>query len=151
MKHTVLALGVVLAATAGAQASFTEMEMQVAQWAFPLSPGDTTVTFKQFDTQMGIRVLKAVGVEIEGKISAMITAENNSTIDANDFAVSITGIVDFTIENASLGLGINAVSPVMPVTATDNGGVPNGMGTDFADFGMVMGIDSDSALSLIHI
>lgn len=146
MKNTVLALAMVLATAAGAQASFSEMEMQTQQWSFPLSPGDTTVTFKQFDTMGGTRVLKAVGVEIEGKISAFITAENNSTIEANDFAVSITGIINFDIENASLGLGVNAVSSPIPVTGTDNGGLPNGMGTDFADFGMVMGSDSDSAL-----
>ncbi|MBL8747280.1 MAG: choice-of-anchor E domain-containing protein [Phycisphaerae bacterium] len=146
MKNTVLALGMVLAASAGAQASFSEMEMQLQEWSFPLSPGNTQVQFQQFDTQGGTRILKAVSVEMEGKISALITAENNSTIDANDFAVSVTGIIDFSIANASLGLGINAVSSPIPVTATDNGGLPNGMGPDFADFGMVMGSDTDSAL-----
>lgn len=146
MKNTLLAIGAVLAMAGGAQASFSQMEMQSQGWDFPLSPGSTSVTFNQFDTQGGTRVLKAVEVSIEGTIQAAITAENNSTIDANDFAVSITGIVDFNIENASVGLGINTVSSPIPVTATDNGGSPNGSGTDFADFGMVSGSDNDSAL-----
>jgi hypothetical protein len=146
MKNTVLAIGAVLAMAGGAQASFSQMEMQSQGWDFPLSPGMTGVTFNQFDTQGGTRVLKAVEVSIEGTIQALITAENNSTIDANAFTTSITGIIDFNIENASVGLGINAVSGNIPVTATDNAGTPNGMGTDFADFGLVSGFDSDSAL-----
>lgn len=146
MKSTIVAIGAVLSLAAGASATFTEMEMQVQQWGFPLSPGMTTVTFNQFDTQGGTRVLKGVQLEIMGTISAALTAENNSDTLVNDFAASITGIVNIDVGPLSGTLGINAVSPIVPVGPSDNGGLPNGMGPDFADFGTVSGSDNDSAL-----
>jgi hypothetical protein len=151
MKNTMFALATVVVAAAGANAGIasTDMEMQLQQWGFPLSPGATTVNFKQFDTMptpefpSGTRVLKAVQLDVGGKIQAMVTAENNSTIPVNNFAVNLTGIVDFMIGPATLGLGIIQNSPVVMVAATDNGGVPNGSGPDFHDFGLLSGGDTD--------
>lgn len=151
MKSTMIALASVVAVAAGANAGveFTGMEMQLQQWAFPLSPGATTVTFKQFDTQPtaefpnGTRVLKSVQLDIDGTIQAMVTAENNSVIPANNFGVGLTGIVDITVGPAVLGLGIIQNSPIVQVAATDNGGVPNGSGPDFHDFGLLSASDTD--------
>ncbi len=144
MKNTVLAIGVILAAASGAQASFSNMEMWTDQWGFPLSPGDAVVSFPQFNTQGGTRVLKGVQIDLEGAMLASVTAENNSDIAVNDFAVQLVGIVDFSLGASALGLGIVANSAAASVTATDNGGVPNGSGTDFHDFGTVSGNDTDS-------
>ncbi|MBL8747279.1 MAG: choice-of-anchor E domain-containing protein [Phycisphaerae bacterium] len=144
MKN-VFAVASVLAIAAGASASFSEMEMQTQSWAFPLSPGNDTVTFNKFDTMGGTRVLKGVLLEIDGSMQASITAENNSVIPVNNFAVSLTGIVDINVGPLSGGLGIIANSPIVAVSATDNGGIPNGMGLDFHNFGTVSGNDSDSA------
>lgn len=144
MKN-LFAIAAALAVSAGASASFSEMEMQTQGWAFPLSPGATTVSFNKFDTQGGTRVLKGVLLEIAGDMEASITAENNSLVPVNNFGVSITGIVDIDVGPLSGGLGIVANSGIIPVGPTDNGGTPNNSGPDFADFGTVSGSDSDSA------
>lgn len=142
----VFAAAAVLAIGAGASASFTQMEMQTQQWGFPLSPGMASVTFNQFDTMGGTRVLKGVELRIDGIMGAAITAENNGQVPVNNFAVSLTGIVDIQVGPLSGTLGIVANSGIVPVGPTDNGGLANGMGPDFADFGTVSGMDSDSAL-----
>lgn len=145
---TLIAVASVLAVAAGASASFSEMEMQVDTWKFPLSPGSDTLDFVKFDTMGGTRILKGVSLEVIGVIGAAITAENNSDIPVNNFAVSITGIVDIDVGPLSASLGIVANSGIVPVGASDNGGVPNNSGPDFADFGFVSDSDSDSAFGL---
>ena len=71
-------------------------------------------------------------------------AENNSTIPANNFAVGLTGIVNVTVGPLASSLGFLTTSPIMPAAATDNGGIPNGSGPDFVNFGLVSDADSDS-------
>jgi hypothetical protein len=147
MKKILFALASSLAIAlsgAGASASFSSMEMQVGAWGFPLSPGMQVLTFNQFDEMGGTRTLKGVQLEIEGDMGALITAENNSTIPANNFAVGLTGIVNVTLGPLAGSLGLLATSPIMPAAATDNGGVPNGSGPDFVNFGLVSDSDSDS-------
>lgn len=148
MKSTICAIAGVLAIAAGASASFSDSEVQFDSWSFGLSPGSDTLSFNQFDTMGGTRVLKGVLLEVEGDMGAAITAENNSDIPVNNFAVSITGIVDIAVGPLTAGLGIVANSPIVAVGASDNGGLPNGMGPDFHDFGYISNSDSDSAFGL---
>lgn len=144
MKKTLLALASLLAVASSASASFSSSEMQFGAWAFPLSPGMSVLTFNQFDDMGGTRVLKGVELNIEGDMGALITAENNSVIPANNFAVGLTGIVNVNVGPLAGNLGILATSPIMPAAATDNAGVPNGSGPDFVNFGFISDTDSDS-------
>lgn len=148
MKKMICAMTGVLAIAAGASASFSDSEVQFDSWSFGLSPGSDTLSFNKFDTMGGTRVLKGVLLEIEGDMGAIITAENNSEIPVNNFAVSITGIVDVAVGPLSTSLGIVANSPIVAVGASDNGGLANGMGPDFHDFGFISDADSDSAFGL---
>lgn len=146
MKNVLFGVATALTVAGGASASFSTMQMQTQSWSFPLSPGSALVTFNQFDPQGGLHILKAVLLEVDGTMQASITAENNSTIPVSNFAVSMTGLVNFSLGPLSGTLGIIANSPVVSVGASDNGGVPNGSGLDFHDFGTISGSDSDSAL-----
>ena len=124
--------------TASAMADL--MESQVQNFSFPLSPGDVTLSFNQFDDQGGMRVLTEVTFLINGEIQASVTAENNSVLPAPDFALQLSGNLTGTFGDLSVaGLYNETFNTDGNVTASD--GV-EGSGPDFWDFGTVS--DSES-------
>lgn len=140
MKTALFTLAVVGLTTVSAQAALTVMDTDT--FDFPLSPGATTVELNQFDDNGGLHELCKVTIEITGTISADVTAENNSQIPG-DMGVNLTGFVNIIGHGLDATANIFLVTPTVAVTATDNGGIPNGMGTDFNDFGTVSDTDSD--------
>lgn len=130
-------------ALAGA-ASANIMEMQALDFSFPLNPGSQTLTFNQFDTQGGARVLKGVKIEVDATIQVNITAENDSDIPNANFGVSLTGFVDVDGPE-SFDAAANIAAALGPVSVEANDGV-TGSGPDFYDFGLLSGSDNDSTI-----
>lgn len=120
---------------------------QTVNWDFPLSPGNTTVSYLGFQSIPGWQpgwVLDSVQIEIDATIGAAVTAENDSTNAAPNFGVDLTGFATFSTNalNAAAVIAQNAMSG--GVGATD--GIP-GSGPDFHDFGTITGNDSASSLT----
>ena len=130
MKHFIAAATV--AAVAGA--AHAGIETQTLPYGFPLSPGNQVLPFNQFDTLGGTRTLTKVELMFTGDVGGQVTAENNSTLDAPGFGVELTGFVTVAFSSLS-GAGFLNQIDSQGVLATDNGGVPNGSGPDFHDFG----------------
>ena len=115
--------------------------LQTQPYGFPLSPGAQTLTFDKFDTSLG--VLTKVELFLSGFLGATATAENDSTLAAPDFGLSLSGNMSATFETLSaIGL-VNTVFS-QALDATDNGGVANGSGPDFHDFGAVGDVFGDN-------
>lgn len=128
----------------------THFEEQTLNFSFPLSPGNTTLAFDQFDpTGPGpglTRELQKVTITFDVTIGANITAENDSALQSDTFAVNLSG--NATVNFGGLfGVAIINVSEFadpLPVAPTD--GVA-GSGDDFRDFGFVSGNDGDMDMS----
>jgi hypothetical protein len=134
--NRILSAVAVLALTSGAMASFSNTESHNATWSFPLSPGSAVLNFAGFDTQGGLRVLKAIELNLDGLMQATVQATNDSGMLVNGFGVSMTGIVSVSGPGAlSAGLGI--VESAGPVPAQPG---------ETINFGTLIGSDTDSAL-----
>ena len=137
MKNLMLSTAAAVALTGAAHAGLSEV--QSLNFSFPLSPGDATLTFDQFDDQGGTRVLKEVRLFLDGFIQASVTAENDSTLPAPDFALNLSGNMSVTFGNLS-GTGLFNETFNTDGSVGPSDGNP-GSGPDFWDFGTV----SDSA------
>lgn len=147
MKNFVISAVGVLAVAAASSANIMEMSSQ--GFGFGLSPGGTVLTFNKFDTQGGLRILKAVELQVEATIGANVTAENDSMIEVSNFGVNLTGLVDVaSIGGLAATLGIVQSAGPVSVAATD--GVAES-GPDFHDFGALFGNDSDSDLAIFGL
>jgi hypothetical protein len=140
MKNLVAVVGV-LALAAGASANIMQMENQ--QFGFQLAPGSTVLNFQQFDTQGGTRVLKGMSIEGQGVVSAFVTAENDSNIAVSNFGINLVGLVDVN-GPGGLDLSFGIANSAGPVSVGGTDGVADS-GPDFFNFGLVNGIDNDSA------
>jgi hypothetical protein len=115
--------------------------VQSSPFAFPLSPGAEVLAFNQFDPALG--TLTKVELFFNGFLGATATAENDSVLDAPDFGLSLTGNASATFGTLSaIGL-VNTVFS-QALAASDNGGVANGSGPDFHDFGAVGDVFGDT-------
>lgn len=134
--RSLCAIGAIVVAAGTAQAGFFDStQSQSMMFGFPLSPNDAVLTFDKFDTMGGTRVLKAVGLEFEGSVTVQVTAENDSTLPAPEFAIGLTGFVDVSGPAGLAGVGTVSQS-AGPVSVGPSDGVPEG-GPDFHDFGLL--------------
>lgn len=103
-------------------------------------PGVTNLVFNQFDDQGGALTLQSVEFILSGIESATITGENNTTDSNVVLTATLSGNLLGT--NSLPGL-VQLVGPLSFATnspllgATDNGGVANGSGPDFHNFGTI--------------
>ncbi|QQE12988.1 PEP-CTERM sorting domain-containing protein [Planctomycetota bacterium] len=109
-----------------------------APFAFPLSPATQTVALDQFDPALG--TLISVTIEIEGEVTADITAENDSVLDAPGYQISLTANFEAVAPGTSAVVALNDAW-AQALVATD--GVP-GSGADFHDFGTLSDDNSNS-------
>ncbi len=107
---------------------------------FPLSPGSETLSFPQFDDLGGALVLEQVIIEMYAEIGSDITAENDSSLPAPDFAVNLTGWV--TADAPGMSVGANMFGN-WPFALAPTDGTPD-FGDDYNDFGYLSDSDSDS-------
>lgn len=128
-----------LAVVAGmATTAVAGVDVQTKNWAFPLSPNSALLSFDKFDDNGGLKVLTKVEMSFNATMGAMVTAENDSTLPAPDFAVNLSGFVTVSYSSLSGFVGL-VQGAAAGVGATD--GNP-GSGPDFHDFGYLS--DSDS-------
>ncbi len=128
---TVLAASAVLAAVGTVNAAVVT---QTQPFAFPLSPGNQSLVFNQFNPALG--TLTKVELLFDGAISADATAENDSVLPAPAFGLSLSGNMSVSFVTLS-GVGIVNTVFSQALDATDNAGVANGSGPDFHDFGNI--------------
>lgn len=138
-------LAVAVSGSAAVAAS-SNQESQTKPFAFPLSPGNQVLTFDQFDTMGGLRVLKAVELLFSGGMQANVTAENDSALLVNDFGVNMTGFVSVNVNGGLLSGNFGLFDAQGPVMAAASDGVPDS-GPDFFDFGLLSDSGNDSDLS----
>ena len=128
--------GLAVAATAQAGVPWDATETHMASFGGPMSPYDDTATLPQFDEMGGQRELVGVCMTYDLSISAQVTAENDSVLPAPDFAVNLSGFATISFGGLSDTVGISTGAS-FGVGPTDNGGMANGMGPDFHDFGLL--------------
>lgn len=129
---------VCLAVLAGAAAtSLAGVDTQTQNWSFPLSPNTATLTFNKFNDAGGTKVLTKVEMLFNAGMGANVTAENDSTLPAPDFAVNLSGFVTVSFSSLSGFAGLTQ-SGSAGVAATD--GISDS-GPDFHNFGYLS--DSD--------
>ena len=124
----------------------TDVDVQSQSFAFPLSPGGATLQFNQFDPFEGVapgfeRILQKVVITVDATIGANVTAENDSEIGSEFFAVNLTGFVTVNFGGLSTAVLLSQTE-VAPGGIGPSDGVP-GSGPDFYDFGFVSDTDSD--------
>lgn len=151
--RSLCAIGAIAAIAGSAQAGrLGEFEQCATQgFMFPLSPGMTQLEFAKFDTQGDTRVLRAVKLKFTATVGANATAENDSVLEAPDFAINLAGFVNVSVAGGLLsGVGTINVVQAFGVGATD--GV-DGSGPDFHDFGFVsdMAMDDDLVFSAMSL
>lgn len=145
-----IASAAILAVTAGALANIPEV--QIRDFSVNPLPGTGFVTFNQFDSQGGTRVLKAVTLELAGTMTAQVVAENNTTSSSNNFGIQLNGSATLsTIGNLDAQLVFADSAGPVDVEASDNDGVANGSGPDFHDFGLQKFNDSDDDLTIFNL
>ncbi|MBX3391930.1 MAG: choice-of-anchor E domain-containing protein [Phycisphaeraceae bacterium] len=121
-----------LAVVAGmATAAVAGVDVQTQNWAFPLSPNNAVLTFNKFDDNGGLKVLTKVEMSFNATMGALVTAENDSTLPAPNFAVNLSGFV--TVGFASLSGFTGLAQGAMAGVAASDGIA--GSGPDFHDFG----------------
>ncbi len=121
---------------------------QTLPWSFPLSPGNQALPFAKFDGALG--TLTKVELLFDGTIDADATAENDSVLSAPAFSLNLSGNMSVTVQSL-VGVGIVNTNFSQALAPTDNGGVSNGSGPDFYDFGAVgdaIGGDDDTTSGL---
>lgn len=111
-------------------------------FSFPLSPNSATVTLDLFNPALG--TLTAVELAINGTVQANVTAENDSAI-AGNMSVNLVGILSASAPGLSAAANITQGAGPVFVAATDGNA---GSGSDFNNFGLVSGTDSDDDLTL---
>lgn len=147
VKTLGLACGTLCLSAASAYAG-PMTESQVQNFSFPLSPGNAVLPFNQFDDQGGTRILEKVIFQVEGMITATVTAENDDPdLAAPDFALNMSGFmnVQFSTLNAVFGFDETFLTDGS-VTASD--GI-DGSGTDFWNFGTVS--DTGSGMDMVEL
>ena len=151
-KAAMLACAAVFTTAGAAMATpSTAFEEQTLNFSFPLSPGSTVLAFDQFDSTgpaPGLtRELQKVTIMFDVTIGANITAENDSALQSDTFAVNLSGnaTVDFGGLFGIALLNVSEFANPLPVAPTD--GVA-GSGDDFRDFGFVSDTDSGMAMSM---
>lgn len=122
--------------------------VQSQPWAFPLSPGGDNLVFNQFDASLG--TLTKVELFIGGFIGANATAENTSTLDAPGFGLSLTGNFSAVFESLSAAGLVNTVF-AQALAASDDGGVGNGSGPDFHDYGSIGDVFNDDDSTMVGL
>ncbi len=128
-----------------ALAANTFMEMQSQPYGFPLSPGNQTLFFNQFDDLGGTRVLKGVELQFSGSMQAQVTAENDSALLVNNFGVNMTGFMSVDVNGGLLNGSVGLFDSQGPVIAGASDGVPDS-GPDFFNFGLLTDSGNDSDL-----
>ena len=118
--------------------------VQTETLSFSLSPGGATLTFDQFDTLGGTRVLEQVIVELNLTEQANVTAENDSNLPGT-MSVNLTGNATGAAPGMSVAVAINGSTAGVAVAPSDGN---SGTGPDFHDFGIVSG--SDTASDSLH-
>ncbi|MCA9296123.1 MAG: choice-of-anchor E domain-containing protein, partial [Phycisphaerales bacterium] len=140
---TALALTTLAAPSYAGQVMGTEVQMM--NYQFPLSPGQQTLTFNQFDDQGGTRILQSVKIESTTTIQAQVTIENLSVLSAPDAAINLVGTQQLTFPNPG---GLPQLTIIGPAVFQTGGLDPSdgtpGSGPDFFDFGLV----SDSNMNM---
>ncbi len=106
------------------------------EWDFPLSPGAQKLQLPKFDTKDGTQVLKLVELSWEGVMSARVTAENDSDIEAPQFSVGLTGLLNFDINGGTVLDSLGFIQVAGPVAVGPTDGVDDS-GPDFHDFGEI--------------
>jgi hypothetical protein len=140
MKVAVAILGLIVSVAAVPTASATISDSDTQNFSFPLSPGDETLSFAQFDDHGGLCDLEKVILELFAEETADITGENDSAI-AGQMTVVLTAFV------TGSGGGLTATALISqsagPASVAASDGVPDS-GPDFHDFGTLVGTGSDS-------
>lgn len=142
---TLIATAALLCAAGAANAA---MVMQTLPYGFPLSPGDQTLAFDQFDPALG--TLTKVELFLDGFMGASATAENDSALDAPAFSLSLSGNMSATFGTLS-AVGLVNTAFAQALGASDNGGVANGSGPDFHDFGVVGDVFGDDDSTMVGL
>jgi len=109
-------------------------------FAFPLSPGNTTLTLDKFDDAGGTLTLTKVTLVMTAEVGSNITVENDSSLPAPDFEISLTGLVTATAQD----LAVTAAMSESWACSLDPNDTFPGTGPDFHDFGYLGDIDADS-------
>jgi hypothetical protein len=135
--------GLAVGASGSTALATTFMEMQSQPYGFPLSPGNQTLFFNQFDDLGGTRLLKAVELQFSGSMQAQVTAENDSALLVNNFGVNMTGFVSVDVNGGLLTGNFGLFDSEGPVAAGASDGVPDS-GPDFFDFGLLSDSGNDS-------
>ncbi|MDX9911874.1 MAG: choice-of-anchor E domain-containing protein [Phycisphaerales bacterium] len=128
------AVAAVVAALAGLASADVTSETQ--NFSFPLSPGGTTLNFAQFDTQGGTRELCKVSFSFDALIGANVTAENDSTLPAPNFAINLSGFITIDVGNPAVLSGFAGINQVAGAGVGPSDGVADS-GPDFHDFGFL--------------
>ena len=130
------AIHAVLGAAIAATPALAEVTSETQSFDFPLSPGGTLLQFARFDDMNGTRELCKVTVSFEGVIGAHITAENESTLPAPNFAINLTGFLTIDVGNPVILSDFAAINQVDSQALAPTDGII-GSGPDFHDFGFV--------------
>jgi len=146
-----LAAGTIVAGAAFATPS-TNTQVQSSSFSFPLSPGAATLSFDLFDPFAGVgpgkeRILQKVKITIDATIGANVTAENDSSIGSDFFAVNLSGFVTMNFGGLNAAALINKTE-VAPGGIAPSDGVP-GSGPDFFDFGFIS--DTQSGMGMAEL
>ncbi|NNM26901.1 MAG: choice-of-anchor E domain-containing protein, partial [Phycisphaerales bacterium] len=123
-------------------------EVHVETFAFPLAPGAITLTLPRFDDQGGDRVLQEVTLDLDGQLTARITAENDSDLPAPEFALNFAGFMTADLRGLSTFVAVTVDLTSPGVGPTD--GVA-GSGPDFYDFGSMDAAASASDATAISL
>lgn len=142
---TTIAIAALLCAGGAANAA---MVMQTLNYGFPLSPGDQTLAFDQFDPALG--TLTKVEIFLDGFMGASATAENDSDLAAPAFSLSLSGNMSASFGTLS-AIGLVNTGFAQALGATDNGGVANGSGPDFHNFGVVGDVFGDDDSTMVGL
>lgn len=136
-----IAVGALAAMTGSAGASmFTIAQSQ--GWSFPLSPGQATLVFDQFDDLDGARQLKEVRIDVDAAVSASATGENDSKLPAPDFTLSLSGNVSVSVASGFMET-FAIFNRSQSVALMPSDGV-EASGADYHDFGMFSDDESTS-------
>lgn len=128
-----------------ASPALAEVTSETQMFAFPLSPGNTTLNFARFDDMGGTRELCKVTIEFDGLIGAQITAENESTLPAPNFAINLSGFLTIDAGNPVVLSDFAAINQVAAQALAPSDGII-GSGPDYHDFGFIS--DSISGMDM---